>query len=325
MWSWSKRLLAGAVLSAASFAANHAQAEEKARLVYARAQGTSCPAEIELRMSVVARLGYDPFSPQASRVVLARVERRAHRLVGVVELVDQEGSSSGRRELFAARGHCTELARALALSISLTIDAERALARRSSNDVADVGASVSGPEAAVEPEPASEREPVPAAVPRLFTGAMLAGAQGLLPGFALGGSLYLGVGWRLLSLRLEARFMQSFHRNLVGGATLEGRTVHPGLAGCRSLDRIDACVVGQLGIMRVRSHDEPYPRVVSKLHAAVGPRFTLYFPGDRFSWLVGLEGMLNVSFTDVRMHTREVWRSPLISGTLVAGVETNFL
>lgn len=323
MWSWSKRLIAGAVLLLAPLLSGAAHAEEKARLVYSRTPGTNCPAEIELRLSIVARLGYDPFSPQASRVVLARVERRAHRLVGVVELVDREGSASGRRELYAARGHCAELARALALSISLTIDAERAATRARelpSEDPVVVSNSEPSP-VLVEPTP----EPPPTRTSRLFVGAMSAASTGLLPGFALGAGAYLGLGWQAWSVRLEARIMRSFSRDFPDGTRLDGSSVDPGVAGCRSVDRIEACVAGQLGVLRVRSLAEQSPRAVTKVHGTLGPRFVLSFPGRTLSFRIGLEGLLNLSFNDVRMHRREVWRAPLVSGTLLVGAETNFL
>lgn len=325
MW-WSKRLVAAAAWLGLQLMANRGQAEEKARLVYSRSPGTSCPAEIELRLSIVARLGYDPFSPQASRVVLARIERRAHRLIGVVELVDREGSSSGRRELYAARGRCAELARALALSISLTIDAERAQARLVHDEPGDADIAVSRPRAQeIEPEPLPASTALPTQSARLFSGAMLVAAQGSLPGFALGGHAYVGMGWHRESLRLEARFMQSFQRDLPEGSTIDGRTLDPGVAACRSWDRIEACVVGQLGILRVRSHGERNPRTVTETHGQLGPRFLLYFPGPIVSLVIGAEGLFNLSFNDVRMHRREVWRSPLFSGSMLIGLEANFL
>jgi hypothetical protein len=115
------------VLVAAASWPISAAAEEKARLVYVRGNGADdCPAEVDLRLWVMARLGYDPFSPQASRVVISRVEARGDRLVSNLEVIDQGGKPTGQRELKAAPGHCGELARALALSISLAIDPDRA-------------------------------------------------------------------------------------------------------------------------------------------------------------------------------------------------------
>ncbi len=327
MWSWRQREVgAVAMLAIGLLAARPAQAEQKARLVYVRGSGTTgCPAEIDLRLSVVARLGYDPFSPQASRVVLARIERRRGALAGVVELVDDAGVSSGRRELGAAKRRCDELARAMALSISLTIDPERALAAHARAHVGAVGFPV------LPAEPAAA-EPVTGSLPhraqelRLFAGAMGVGAEGLLPTFALGGSAYLGLGWRSLSLQIEARLMTSFRRDLPRAGSLSGQTADPGLVGCRSFDLIGTCLVAQLGIERVRSHSRAFPQTVTKIHAAAGPRFLLYFPqGARFTLVVGLEALLNLSRNRARMYSTDVWRSPLVSGALLVGAEADFL
>ena len=327
MWSWQQRVVgAAAMLATGLLAARPAHAEEKARLVYVRGSGTAgCPAEIDLRLSVVARLGYDPFSPQASRVVLARIERRRAALVGVVELVNDAGLSSGRRELSAPKRRCDELSRAMALSISLTIDPERALAAR---------APLQGPSAlALSPLPAEPPpEPAPNSTPyrahelRLFAGATAVAAEGLLPTFALGGGGYVGIGWRSLSLQIEARLMSSFRSNLPGGGSLSGQTADPGLVGCRSFDLIGACLVAQLGTERVRSHGITSPATVTKIHGAAGPRFLLYFPqGAHVTLVAGLEGLLNLSRNRARMYSRDVWRSPLLSGAFLVGAETDFL
>ena len=64
------------------------------RFLYVREAGAeACPDEMELRMSVVARLGYDPFSPQASGALFARIGRLDGELSGSVELVDEHGMS----------------------------------------------------------------------------------------------------------------------------------------------------------------------------------------------------------------------------------------
>jgi hypothetical protein len=311
------------VLAAGLLSARSAHAEEKARLVYARGAGTAgCPAEIELRLSVVARLGYDPFSPQASRVVLARIERRRAVLVGVVELVNDAGLSSGRRELSAPKRRCDELARAMALSISLTIDPERALALHPA--APSPGAFSTLPEEA-PPDPELE-SPHRARPLRLFAGATLAGAQSLLPTFALGGGAYLGIGWQAFSLQIETRLMTSFHHGLQEGGSLSGQTADPGLAGCRAFKQFGACLVAQLGTERVRTHDNGDPSTVTKIHAAAGPRYLMYFPqGAHLTLVAGVEALLNLSRNRARMYRRDVWDSPLLSGTILFGAETDFL
>jgi hypothetical protein len=327
MWSWRQRVVGAVVVVATGLlAARPAHAEEKARLVYVRGSGTAgCPAEIDLRLSVVARLGYDPFSPQASRVVLARIERRRAALVGIVELVNDAGLSSGRRELYAPKRRCDELARSMALSISLTIDPERALAARASGHSGGGVAFSALPAEPPSPEPAP---PTPYRTHdlRLFAGVTALAAEGLLPTFALGGGAHLGIGWRSLSLQLEARLMTSFRHDLPSGGSLNGQTADSGLVGCRSFDLIGACVVAQLGIERVRSHELVDLATVTKIHGAAGPRFLLYFPqGTHVSLVVGLEGLLNLSRNRARMHRTDVWRSPLLSAALVVGAETDFL
>jgi hypothetical protein len=316
-----------AVLALVLSPARSARAEAKARLVYARGPGTgSCPLEIELRLLVVARLGYDPFSPQASRVVLARIEKHGARLVGVVELVNQDGVSSGRRELAASRRHCDELSRAMALSISLTVDPERVIAKRGATAAGGSGAfGSSAPEPAAElssPEPAARR----ADELRLYGGVTVAGAARLLPSFAMGGGGYLGLGFRSFSLQLEARIMQSFQSDLSPNGSLSGETIDPGLTACRAFERLGLCLVTQLGIERVRATGPFRPRTISALHAAAGPRFLVYFPQDaRLTLVAGLEGLFNLSLNHARMSGKEIWNSPLLSGTIVIGAETDFL
>lgn len=324
MRSWRRRVVGTAVaLAAGLLSARAAHAEEKARLVYARGSGTTgCPAEIDLRLSVVARLGYDPFSPQASRVVLARIERRRAALVGVVELVNDAGLASGRRELSAPKRRCDELARAMALSISLTIDPERALAV---HPPGHLGTAV-GFSPTEDPPPAPTLRLRRTQPLRLFAGATLLGAEGLLPTFALGASAYLGIGWQSLSLQIETRLMTSFRRTLEPGGSLSGQTADPGLAGCRAFDSYGACLVAQLGTERVRSHDIVYPKTVTKIHGAAGPRFLIYFPqGERWNLVAGAEALLNLSRNSARMYRRDVWSSPILSAALLFGAETDFL
>jgi hypothetical protein len=319
-----QRLFGLATLALGLLWVGTSRAEEKARLVYARGAGaTGCPAEIELRLWVVARLGYDPFSPQASRVLLARVEQRAGRLFGTVELIDRDGLTSGRREVSSLKSRCDELSRTMALTISLTIDAERAAAAQSQT-AGRVGLLVE----TSSDEPAEDDAGLPHRLQdvRLFAGGSLAGAARLLPTFALGGEGYVGIGWRKYSLRLEARAMRSFYTDLPIEGSLSGETIDAGLVGCRSHGPFGLCLVTQLGIERVQSTGLGRPHTVTALHGAAGPRLSLYFPQTpRLSMVFGVECLLNLSRNHARMASRDVWKSPLFSGTLLIGAETDFL
>ena len=132
-----------------------ALAEPEFRLLYIREPGTEpCPEEVELRFSVAARLGYDPFSPTAGPAVIARVSPGVERLTGSVEITDGAGVSRGRREIESSSARCDELFRALALSVSIAIDPERVLGEEDPD-----GAATPEPTPALTlPSPPPERE-----------------------------------------------------------------------------------------------------------------------------------------------------------------------
>lgn len=84
---------------------------------------------MQLRTAVIARLGYDPFSATASMAIIAEIARIGDTLLGKIVLLNDESSSQGVRELNAPHDRCSDLVRAMALSISIAIDPEAALAR----------------------------------------------------------------------------------------------------------------------------------------------------------------------------------------------------
>ena len=300
-----------------------ARAEEKARLVYVRGAGADdCPEEVDLRLWVMARLGYDPFSPQASRVVLARVEAREQRLEGTVEVVDQEGKSQGRRELSSQSQKCQELARALALSISLAIDPERAVSHDST------------PAKAPEPTPPPPApEPVappvaPAASPRptWFTSLALAGSIGTLPATAFGGVGAVGLRGKSLSLALEGRALQSLSRELSPRGTLSGALLGGGLAACWSGDILGLCATGQIGGQRLGSADVARPSSSTGLYVGLGPRVGARLPlGRSFALALGLEGLFALFRNTAQLSGAVVWKTPAAAGTLLLGIESHFL
>ena len=70
---------------------SHAGEKTQTRLVYVLGAGASaCPPQMQLRMAVTARLGYDPFSATAPRTVIAAIEEKSGQLEGKVELIDDE-------------------------------------------------------------------------------------------------------------------------------------------------------------------------------------------------------------------------------------------
>lgn len=261
---------AGAAGLAASLAHSVAQASPHYRLVYVREPGTeTCPEEIEIRLAVTARLGYDPFSPMASAAVLARVTRKDERFIGTVELSDDGGMSRGRREISSAGAQCDELGRALALSVSIAIDPERALA-------------AAQPAPAPLPAPV-ERDRAPSAPPTekapsseqgFSAGALALSMVGVAPSPAFGAGVFGAFGLARLRLGLEARFVGSAFADVsppsgASVATLLGAAV-PSV--CYQHAPIIACGLGTVGAITARSQGIADSRSSSSPYVALGAR-----------------------------------------------------
>lgn len=307
-----------------------ALAEEKARLVYVRGSGAEdCPNEVQLRLWVIARLGYDPFSPQASRVVIARIEGRAQQLQATVEVADQQGVSTGRRDLSSKAAQCQELARALALSISLAIDPERA----SAAPAQAAPASVPEPTAPTEPPapvllPSKATEPAAthnSATWRLTVGAAFVGASGVLPGPAWGGSIDIGIRRHWLSLAFEGRGLKALARELQPRGELSGSLLGSAVVGCGHLDAFRLCLVGQVARQGLSSSGVTRPSSSSAPYAAVGGRLGWAWPFARhFALLLGLEATVNLTRNSAALDMLQVWKAPSFGGALTSGIETRF-
>jgi len=307
-----------------------ARAQEKARLVYVRGAGAeNCPAEVNLRLLIIARLGYDPFSPQASRLVLSRVELNGPDLVGSLEVVDQGGISSGRRELTS--GRCDELARALALSISLAIDPERA-SQPSPNTPPTK--SEAAPTAATEPPPAAapvERAPpakgdARSASNHAFAGFALSASTGTLPAPAFGAVASVGVRSGALSLSLEGLAEQSSSTDVTPRGRLSGTLFGAGVAGCWRTGDLSLCGLGLGGVQRLSSSEVVSPGASSGPFVAVGPRVGWAVPlGARLDFVAALAGLWSFARNNAELSGREVWRAPPVSASLSFGLRASFL
>lgn len=99
----------------------------RATLIYVREGGAeACPDEAAVRRAVELRLGYDPFSPEATRTVTATVRGTgrgsARALMARIVLSNAAGERSGRREITSPRLDCQDLAPAMELAVALAID-----------------------------------------------------------------------------------------------------------------------------------------------------------------------------------------------------------
>jgi len=228
------RTLSGLALAAFFSSSGTLRAEPSGRLVYdAGPSSAVCPDEAGMRAAVRTRLGEDPFtdSSTATRTFALSIEAQGERLVGSVELKNEDGTSAGRRTVNGKAGACDELVEALALSVSLAINPDLVV---ESSGSATPGlpppppappadpAEPAGPAVVAEPAPksvapanpvtntATQTVPqvwaVPATTDRgvedgeerrvrlgVMTGAFAHGALGTGPGAAAGGSVMVRV------------------------------------------------------------------------------------------------------------------------------------
>ncbi len=191
-----------------------ASEKTQTRLVYVLGAGSSsCPPQVQLRMAVTARLGYDPFSATASRTVIAAIEAKSGQLEGKVELIDDESVSQGARQLKASLDRCSELIRAMALSISIIIDPESALLARKIPEQRDSSEVPGATQLARADVPPKNEQSTSTEVPqpgvqrpvRFFSGVGMQLTSGAGPSSAVGAHWFVGGRYGLGSLSLEER------------------------------------------------------------------------------------------------------------------------
>jgi hypothetical protein len=102
------------------------------RFVYSDRSNANCPDESSLRSAARQRLGFDPFTPSARSTVYATITRTARGLRGEIRL-DSPGRESAAHSIESVSSDCAELGKAMALAISIAVDATRALSATQSS------------------------------------------------------------------------------------------------------------------------------------------------------------------------------------------------
>jgi hypothetical protein len=295
--------------------------EPEFRLFYVREPGTEgCPEEVELRLSVAARLGYDPFNPTAGPAVMARVSPDGELLTGSVEITDAAGVSRGRREIQTPGARCDELFRALALSVSIAIDPERALGEEEPRAPATPEPPSPAP---VSSPPEREREAVPARPTRrsapsrlgVSIGATGRSVLGVSNTVSYGATLFGRVALGELSLGVEALYVASPYSSLsaVPGAELEITLFTLGPNVCYGRGPLFGCAVAAFGNLRAESRGIAEPAADRNFHASVGGRMGF---APSLSDLVILVAEVDVlgswARSSVMIDGKEVFRQPAL-------------
>lgn len=315
------------------------------RLLYVREAGVeACPAEPAVRAAVAGRLGYDPFEPDARSTLLARVSKSALGFVGSIELIDEAGLSRGKRELSTEGENCDEMARAMALSMSIAVDPERAALGAEAaapSPATDLAEPTPAPEEPAPEEPApvapirpappplrpvdAPGEPAPPSQARLGVSVAGIGMAGVAPSFAYGGVLGIHGRRGTWSLGFGGRLLRSPAEPVDGATQLAVTLAAAELSGCWHHGFLEQCLVGLAGSSWVSARGITRPGTDTGAFGALGLRAGAGLSVSRTLELFArLEGLVVLAPVRPQVDAKDVWVAPSLAGSLVAGTRVDF-
>jgi hypothetical protein len=293
----------------------------QARLSYeAPTSPETCPDELWFHQAVAARLGRDPFSPDAALNVVARINRDNQTILGSLEF-NYNDNHLGKRSFRSAQGDCQEVASAMVAAVSVALDPQGPLAQAS---------AAAAPKSDEKPAPAANRTPVvpstettgnveavKEAVHRELDASLgVFGSAGLSPEPTAGALLHLegrsgnfGVAGELV---LDLPSSISVPPGRVGSRTLLGS-----LLPCTYLGQFNLCVQVSAGAILVTGQIVQPTREVSSFLLLTGARVG-------YSWSLGSVLSLQpfgsvqaiVTRTTIYSGTQVVWVTAPVEGQL---------
>lgn len=284
------RSIVGVVTILSLAMARSALASMSPQLVYTRTpDALACPDDQTLRSAVAARFGYDPFVRQGRELVIVQVSGGPGSYTGRVQLVDEQGLASGTRELSSSSDKCSELSDALALAISIALDALM-------NEPPKPTAATESQPPEAQPAPpvawfapdARDAPPKPPPKP--------ASPSGPSP-WSVGGDLAISAGYgpspgprvaafaRLrpsngmpLSIALEVSADWSLSSTVYPAGSITSELYSANVAPCWHFRAALLCALGQLGWLQASASEMTSPSSDGMLFAAVGARAGAEWP-----------------------------------------------
>jgi hypothetical protein len=303
------------------------------RFAYERGEGLGgCPDQAAIQLGVAARLGYDPFRPDAADLLRASIVLGASGLEARIAMTDGQGQLKAERRLLSRQRDCAELASSVELAISIAIDPlSQGRARATTTVPTQAPADAVAPAEpevahAVEPGPASNPDPVVASGPPLSKRMSLAavGAIGAAPSPNVGLLAGAGVrrGW--WSVAVEARADWPASTGLRTGEASSALYLAT-LVPCVHHGSLAACALASAGAQRVAGHGLVQARGATDVYAALGGRLGADVP---LSAHLALTVHGDVTAPVTRMHVLvdegTVWTSPALAVALGLGVAAIF-
>ncbi len=306
----------------------HAEPEKRAaRMIYTRGDLTACPDEEAMKNAVTARLGYDPFDPEAKEIVTAQISRTQAGLRGQVDMRDQALAVKGSRTLTSDKSDCAELALAMTLAISIAIDPHSITRPTSTPTPTPTSTPPSTPTTTSTPIESPTPTGTPALPPTplvLRAGVDLGGAVALVPGPVFLGTGALGVGYGPASLDLEAMATFASTASAPKGDVSASLLVIS-LAPCFHTGVAMGCALVGMGQLYGQGEGVTSPRSDGSLYANAGARLGLEFPlASKMSLRVRVDGLVPLTHTRLELNGSEVWSTPPVAVTAGAGVLFHF-
>lgn len=283
-----------------------------------------CPSQAEFRSNVSTQLGYDPFLPEATLVVNARVWQGEGGFEGALDWGRRADARLGERRFSSQQASCHALIPAMVFALSVQIQI-----------MAVEAEVVSPPEAASDP--GDELGPPPPAVASTVATATIPskppevaspgdGARPTWKGYGgVGGSLAAGVAptWtalgRLLLALHNGRWL--FELGAEGSLPATGRLdtgegfrqrlLLGTAAACAERSALAACAVAKLGGVMVRGMDVDRSNSPTGFVALLGPRLgASYQMGDHVGLLARIDGLFLLTPWTVEVNQVAAWTMP---------------
>ena len=285
------------VLLCASGNAAGAPSSVEARLFYARGAGAqSCPDEGGLRQAVAARVGFDPFVPEAPISISVELAQESARLRARITIAEK-GIEKGSQLLEQAvapgdvGAHCEELLAAVALTVTIALDANDKNAREApSSAISAQPPFVPGPVVSSEAQPPSLATPAPlhdrkpeAAPPivlspsnrdRKFSLWVAPGARasfGAWPALGAAANLFVELRSGRFGLGLEGRYDLPVTVSLGPGEMASVSHTTGSVLSCAHFGWLSPCAIATFG--ETRAHGEvPGGTIATAFYGAFGAR-----------------------------------------------------
>jgi hypothetical protein len=306
-----------------------------AQVDYAAAPG--CPDTEAFQAVVSGRLGYNPFHANASERVVVRIEAAGRALDGRIEWRDAAGTWIGEQAFPSRTGDCGELARAMGFALALQIQLMATTAAEPRPEAAPPAANAAA--TAVPPSP-TEVATVPATATRQADAtklnaatpgpSMLVGAGGAV-GLGVASSavplarLFGAVEWPHVAVELAAQMSAPSTTRQADGTGFSQQRFLAGLAGCGLLSPLSACLIANVGEIRVVGQGVDFPFTVYGLVAQTGLRLAVTHPlGGRLQIGAHADGLALITQGVVTLNSMPVWTTPRFAALFGADLGVRF-